>query len=85
MASKRKGKEVEGSGSGTGKRQVAVQNQHIEFKDADQRNRYKTLVSKTISSCRYTDSGAMNTLGIRDNVVRLLNNLGMSCLCCGLC
>jgi len=57
----------------------------IKFKDVDQRNRYKTLVSKTIFACRYPDSGAMNTIGIRDNVVRLLNNLGMSCLCCGLC
>jgi len=85
MASKRKGKEVEGSGSGAGKRKATVQNHRIEFKDADQRNRYKTLVFKTISACRYHDSGAMNTLGIRDSVVRLLNNLGMSCLCCGLC
>ena len=57
----------------------------IKFKDVDQRNRYKTLVSKTIFACMYPDSGAMNTIGIRDNVVRLLNNLGMSCLCCGLC
>jgi len=85
MALKRKGKEVEGSRRGAGKRQAAVYNHRIEFKDADQRNRYKTLVSKIISACRYLDSGAMNTLGIRDNVVRLLNNLGMSCLCCGLC
>jgi len=64
MASKRKGKEVEGSGIGAGKRQAAVQNHRIEFKDADQRNRYKTLVSKTIFACRHPDSGAMNTLGL---------------------
>jgi len=85
MASKRKEKEVEDSGSGASKRQAVVQNHRIEFKDADQRNKYKTHVSKTISACRYPDSGTMNTLCIRDNVVRLLNNLGMSCLCCGVC
>jgi len=79
MTSKRKGKEVEGSGSGAGIRQAAIQNHCIEFKDFDQRNRYKTFVSKTISAFRYPDSGAMNTLGIRDNMVRLLNNLDMSC------
>jgi hypothetical protein len=49
MASKGKGKEVEGSGSGAGKIQATVQNNNIEFKDVNQRNRYKTLFSKPIS------------------------------------
>jgi len=76
MASKRKGKEVEGSGSGAGKKQAVVWNHDIVFKDPEQRDRNKTLVSRPLSACRYPDSGVMNTLGIRDNVVRLLNTLG---------
>jgi len=46
------------------------------FKYPEQRDMYKTLVSGPLSTCRYPDSGAMNTLGIRDNLVRLLNTLG---------
>jgi len=76
MASKRKGKEVEGSGSGAGKRQAAVRNHDVVFKYPERRDRYKILVSKPLSGCKYPDSGAMNTLGIRDNVVRLLTTLG---------
>jgi hypothetical protein len=77
MASKRKGKEVEGSSSGAGKRQAAIQNHGIDFKDVEQWNRYKTLISRPISACRYPNNGAMNTLGIKDDMVRILNNLGL--------
>jgi len=76
MASKIKGKEVESSGSGAGRKKTTVWNHDIEFKDAEQCDRYNTLFSIPISACRYHDSNAMITLGIRYNVVRLLNNLG---------
>jgi len=53
-----------------------VRNHSIEFKDAEQRNRFKTLISKPMSACRYPDNNVMIKLGIRDNMVRLLNTLG---------
>jgi len=77
MVSKRKGKEVESLRSGASKKQAAIRNHDIEFKDVEQRNRYKSLIIRPISACRYPDIGAMNTLGIRDHVVRLLGNLGL--------
>jgi len=77
MAPKRKGNEIETLGSGASKKQEAVCNHRIEFKDPKKRNRYKSLISRPISSCRYPDIGTMNTLGIRDHVIRLLNNLGL--------
>jgi len=77
MASKRTGKE-EGSSSGgpPTNKQATPRNHGIEFKDAEQRNRYKSLLSKPLHPCRYPDSHSMDKLGIRDNVFRLLNNLG---------
>ena len=77
MASKRKGKEIEGSGSGAGKEQSTIHNHGIHFKDDKQRSRYKSLISKPISNCRYPDANAMNRLGIEEHVIRLLNNLGL--------
>jgi len=68
--------EVESSGSGAGRKKTTVRNHGIEFKDAKQRDMYKILISRPVSACRYPDSNAMITLGIRDNVVRLLDTLG---------
>jgi len=76
MTSKRKGKEIEGSGSGAGTKREVVGNHGVEFKNAEQRNRYKALISKLLHACRYPDSHTMNVLEIRHNVVRLLNKLG---------
>jgi len=76
MASKRKGKEIAGSRDSAGKKKATVQNHGIEFKDAEQRKRYNVLVSKPMFACRYPNIGAMNRLGIKDNVVRLLDTLG---------
>jgi len=77
MASKRKSKEIEGSGSGASRKQSSVWNHGIEFKDPKQRNRYKSLISRTISLCRYPDVNAMDKLGIDEHVIRLLNRLGL--------
>ena len=77
MAPKRKGKEIESSGSGAGKKKTTTQNHGIHFKDDMQRNRYKSLISKPITACRYPDSNAMNRLRIEEHVIRLLNNLGL--------
>jgi len=76
MASKRKGKKVAGSYDGAGRKKSTARNHGIEFKDTEQQRRYNVLVSKPMSSCRYPDTGAMNRLGIRDNVVRMLDTLG---------
>jgi len=76
MASKRKGKEIVGSPDGVGKKKAAVRFHGIEFKNVDQRKRYNILVSKPISTSRYPDGDTMIRLGIRDNVVRLLDTLG---------
>jgi len=73
MASKRKSKEIEGSGSGASSKQSTVRNHGIEFKDPEQRKRYKSLISRTISPCRYPDVNAMDRLGIDEHVIRLLN------------
>jgi len=77
MTSKRKGKEIEGSGSGARKKQSTVRNHDIIFKDPEQRNRYKSLITRTIYACRYPDANAMDRLGIKKYVIRLLNNLGL--------
>ena len=42
MTPKRKGKEIETSGSGASRKQATVHNHGIEFKDQEQRNRYKS-------------------------------------------
>jgi len=63
MASKRKGKEIEGSESGAGKKQSTVRNHDIHFKDDKQRSRYKSLISKPFSACRYPEANVMDRLG----------------------
>jgi len=60
MRSKRKGKEIKGSGSGAGKKQSTVSNQGIHFQDDKQRSMYKSLISKHISACRYLDTNVMD-------------------------
>jgi len=77
MVSKRKGKEIEGSRSGARKKQSTVRNHGIEFKDPKQRNRYKYIISRTISTCRYPNVNVMDRLGIEVHVIMLLNNLGL--------
>jgi len=72
MASKRKRKEIEGSGSCASSKQSTIQNHGVEFKDPEQKNRYKSLISRTISRCRYPDVNAMDRLGIYEHVIRLL-------------
>ena len=74
MTSKRKGKEIESSGSGAGKKQSTVCNHDIHFKDDQQRSRYKSLISKHISACRYLDANVMDRLEIEEHVIRLLNS-----------
>jgi len=74
MTSKRKGKEIEGSGSSAGKKQSTVRNRGIHFKDDKQRSRYKSLISKHISACRYLDTNVMDRLEIKEHVIRLLNS-----------
>jgi len=77
MAPKRTGKETRSSSGGpSSKRQASTKNHGIQFKDNKQRDRYKTLISKPLHPCRYPDSYSLNVLGIRDNVFRLLGNLG---------
>jgi len=77
MAPKRKGKEIESLGSGAGRKQAAVHNHGIEFKDTEQRDRYKYLIYRPISSCRCPDVNAMDRPCIEDYVKKLLNNLGL--------
>ena len=77
MASKRTGKETGSSSRGPpSKKQATPTNHGIEFNTSEQRSRYKSLLSKPLHPCRYPDSHSMNKLGIRDNVFRLLSNLG---------
>jgi hypothetical protein len=76
MSGKRKGKEIDTSDGGAGRKKPTTTNHGIQFKDVAQRNMYKALILKPIHPCRYPDIDAMITLGIRDNVVRLLNTLG---------
>ena len=38
---------------------------------------YKSLISRTIFRCRYPDVNAMDRLGIEEDVIRLLKNLGL--------
>jgi len=40
-------------------------------------SRYKSLISRPISACRYPDVNAMDKLGIKDHAIRLLKNLGL--------
>jgi len=74
MASKRKGKEIESSGSDASKKQSTAHNHGIQFKDQKQRNKYNFLISRTVSTCRYPDVNAMDRLGIDEHVIRLLNS-----------
>jgi len=74
MASKRK--EVVSSSDGASRKKAAPKTPDIKFKSAEQRNRYKSLVSKPLHACRYPDNYDMGRLGIRDNVIRLLDRLG---------
>jgi len=74
MTSKRKGKEIEGSGSSVGKKESTVRNHGIHFKDDKQRSRYKSLITKHISACRFLDINAMDRLEIEEHVIRLLNS-----------
>jgi len=77
MTSKRTGKETESSSGGPpSKKQATPKNYGIEFNTPEQRIRYKSLLSKPLHPCRCPDSHSLNKLGIRDNVFRLLNNLG---------
>jgi len=77
MAPKRNGKETGSSSGGpSSKRQAPAKNHGIQFKDNKQRDRYKTLITKPLHPCRYLDSYSLNVLGIRDNVFKLLGNLG---------
>jgi len=77
MAPKRSGNETGSSfGGPSSKRQAPAKNHGIHFKDNKQRDRYKTLISKPLHPCRYPDSYSLNVLGIRDNVFKLLGNLG---------
>jgi len=77
MTSKRKGKEIEISGSDAGRKKTTVRNHGIEFKDVKQRDRYKSLLSRPITACRYPDVNAMDRLGIENYVLKLLGNLGL--------
>jgi len=77
MTSRRSGKEpASSSGGPPPKRQAPEKNHGIKFKDTKQRDKYKVLVFKPIHPCRYPDSHSLNILGIRDNVYKLLGNLG---------
>ena len=77
MASRRMGKEpTSSSGGPPSKRQAPTKNHGIQFRDNKQQDRYKTLISKPLHPCRYPDSYSLNVLGIRDNVFKLLGNLG---------
>jgi len=77
MAPKRSGKETRSSfGGPSSKRQAPTKNHGIQFKDNKQRDRYKALISKPLHPCRYPDSYYLNVLEIRDNVFKLLGNLG---------
>jgi len=74
MASKRSGRE-DGSSSRSATKKKSIRNHDIEFKDAEQTNRYKVLISKPMTACRYPDDTTIENLGISDNVFKLLNRL----------
>jgi len=74
MASKRK--EVASSSDGASRKKAAPTNHDFNFKNIEQRNRYKYLVSKPLHACRYPDNYDMGRLGIKDNVIKLLDRLG---------
>jgi len=76
MASKRQGKEIASSSGGGSRKQAAPKNHDITFSIPEQRSRYKSLLSKPLHPCRYRDNYDMDRLGIRDNVIRLLDRLG---------
>jgi hypothetical protein len=77
MALRRSGKEPASSlGGPPSKRQAQEKNHGIKFKDNKQSDRYKILISKLLHPSRYPDSHSMNVLGIRDDVYKLLGNLG---------
>jgi len=77
MAPKRSGNKTGSSSGGpSSKRQAPAMNHDIQFRDKKQRDRYKTLIFKPLHPCRYPDSYSLNVLGIRDNVFKLLGNLG---------
>jgi hypothetical protein len=80
MESKRKGKEIEASGRGASKKQSTTRNHGIQLKDPEQRNRYKSLISRTISPYRYPDINAMDRLKIDEHVIRPLNKFTTLCL-----
>jgi len=76
MAPKRQGKEIASSSDGESRKQAAPRNHDITFSTPEQRSRYKSLPSKPLHPCRYPDNYDMDKLGIRDNVIRLLDRLG---------
>ena len=77
MTPKRTRKETGSSSGGPpSKSQAPTKNHGIQFKGNKQKDRYKALISKPLHPCRYPDSHTLNVLGIRDNVFRLLGNLG---------
>jgi len=76
MASKRSGREY-GNSSRPATKKKFIWNHGIEFKDAEQRNRYKALISKPMTACRYPDVTTVENLGISDSVFKLLNRLGL--------
>jgi len=76
MASKRSGKATSSS-SGPTPNRASIWYHDIDFKDAEQRNRYKALISKLMTACRYPDDTTLENLGIRDSVFKLLNRLGL--------
>jgi hypothetical protein len=77
MASRRSGKEpTTSSGGPPSKKRAPAKNHGITFKDNNQKERYKVLITKPLHPCRYPHFHTMNTLGIRDNAFELLNRLG---------
>jgi hypothetical protein len=77
VAPKRSGKEVASSSGGPqAKKKAPAENHGIQFQDNTHRDRYKVLTSKPLHPCQYPDSHRLNMLGIRDNVYKLLGNLG---------
>jgi hypothetical protein len=77
MASRRSGKEpASSSGGPPSKKRAPAKNHGIAFKDINQKERYKALISKPLHPCRYPDSHTLNVLEIRDNAFNLLNRLG---------
>jgi hypothetical protein len=62
---KKLGKKIVGSDDDAGRKKSTLRNHGIHFKDDKQRSRYKSLISKLISACRYPDANAMDKLGKR--------------------